>query len=106
MIQELDIVAMREEGLSRFRKSIETRVQSGIMPDSSFVQSKLLEAMEPILKAIVGQDAKAEEHIRINIRTGTSPEGQLMTFTEAGGLTQMGEVVIESFMDMASVASA
>ncbi len=103
---EVDIAAMREEGLLRFRRSIETRVQSGIMPDSTFVQNGLLEAMGPILRALVGPDAKPEEHIRIHVRTEASPEGQLMTFTEAEGLSPMGEIAIESFMDLSTVASA
>lgn len=103
---EIDVVAMREEGLARFRASIEKRIQSGVMPDEGFVQSQLLRAMEPILKAIVGADAKPEDHIKIHIRTGTSPEGQLITFTEAEGLTPLGGVVVESFMDLDAAASA
>ncbi len=106
MIEELDIVAMRERGLSSFREAIESRVRSGILPDSDFVQERLLEAMEPILKAVVGPDAQPKDHIRIHIRTGTSPEGQLITFTEAEGLTTMGEMVIESFMEISTMASA
>ncbi len=102
MIEELDIVAMREEGLSSFRKAVETHVQSGLMPDASFVQTSLLKAMEPILKAVAGQQANPSEHIRIHIRTDTSPEGQLLTYTEAEGLTTEGQICIESFMDLTS----
>ncbi len=106
MIEELDIGAMREQGLSEFRNAVETRVKGGIMPDAQFIQTALLEAMAPILRAIVGPDATPEEHIRIHIRTGTSPEGQLMTFTEAEGLTTLGELAIESFMDTSTAVSA
>ena len=103
---EVDIETMRQEGLQAFRDALVARVRSGVSPDTQFIQKALLKAMEPILKAIIGDDARPEDHIRIHVTPGKDESGQPSNFTQAEGLTQMGNMVIESFMDMKCDAEA
>ncbi len=98
MIEEVDIEALRQEGLQDFRKSIETRIQVGPPPDADFVKAALILAIKPILRAICGEDVNPEDHIKIDIETDVTPEGQLMTYTLAEGLTPYGTIAVESFM--------
>lgn len=99
MIEEVNIEVLREEGLSGFRKAIQDRVRSGNLPDAPFIAKSLLRAMTPILKAICGEDAKPEEHVVIHCKKWKTPQGQAEHHTQAEGLTQMGNLVIEIFMD-------
>ncbi len=103
---ELDVASLRDEGLKSFKDAVETRVRLGPPPDTEFVRAALLGALTPLLRGIIGNDVVPEDHVKVHITSEVNGEGQTITLTECEGLSSFGEIAIEGFMNISSLAQA